>query len=61
VIEEGAWLGQNVVVGPGVTIGRGAVIGANSVVLSDVPARSVAVGSPATVVRILDSVSVSAA
>ena len=30
-IQDGAWLGQNVVVCPGVTIGRGAVIGANSV------------------------------
>ena len=54
VIEDGAWLGENVVVCPGVTIGRGAVVGANSVVLEDVPARSVAVGAPATVVRRLD-------
>jgi acetyltransferase-like isoleucine patch superfamily enzyme len=50
-IGDGAWLGQNVVICPGVTIGRGAVIGANSVVLDDVPARSVAVGAPARVVR----------
>lgn len=53
-IGEGAWLGQNVVVGPGVRIGRGAVIGANSVVLDDVPDRAVAVGAPARVVRRLD-------
>jgi lipopolysaccharide O-acetyltransferase len=53
-IGEGAWLGQNVVVGPGVRIGRGAVIGANSVVLSDVPDRAVAVGAPARVVRGID-------
>lgn len=50
-IEEGAWLGQNVVVCPGVRIGRGAVIGANSVVLEDIPAFSLAVGAPARVVR----------
>ncbi|HZT91486.1 MAG TPA: acyltransferase [Gaiellaceae bacterium] len=50
-ICDGAWLGQNVVVGPGVRIGRGAVVGANSVVLSDVPDYSVAVGAPARVVR----------
>jgi acetyltransferase-like isoleucine patch superfamily enzyme len=50
-IEEGAWLGQNVVVAPGVTIGRGAVVGANSVVNADVPAWSVAVGAPARVVK----------
>ena len=50
-IGDGAWLGENVVVGPGVTIGRGSVIGANSVVLRDVPEYSVAVGTPARVVR----------
>lgn len=54
VIEDGAWLGENVVVCPGVRIGRGAVVGANSVVVHDVPARAVAVGAPATVVRQLD-------
>ena len=51
VVEDGAWLGQNVVVCPGVTIGRGAVVGANSVVLEEVPAHSLAVGAPARVVR----------
>lgn len=50
-IADGAWLGENVVVGPGVRIGRGAVIGGNAVVLSDVPAHSLAVGVPARVVR----------
>ena len=50
-IGDGAWLGQNVVVGPGVRIGRGAVVGANSVVREDVPDFSVAVGAPARVVR----------
>ena len=50
-IEDGAWLGQNVVVCPGVRIGRGSVIGANAVVLDDVPDHSLAVGAPARVVR----------
>src|SRR5712692_9067949 len=49
-IGDGAWLGQNVVVGPGVRVGRGAVVGANSVVLDDVPDFEVAVGAPARVV-----------
>lgn len=53
-IGDGAWLAQNVVVGPGVRIGRGAVIGANAVVLADVPDYGVAVGAPARVVRVLD-------
>lgn len=55
VVEDGAWLGQHSVILPGVTIGRGAVVGANAVVVEDVPARSVAVGVPARVVRSLDS------
>ncbi len=50
-IEDGVWLGQNVVVCPGVRIGRGAVVGANAVVLEDVPEFSRAVGAPARVVR----------
>ena len=36
---------------PGVTIGRHVVVGANSVVTGDLPDFSVAVGSPARVVR----------
>ena len=52
-IGDGAWLGENVVVGPGVRIGRGAVVGANAVVLEDVPDHAVAVGAPARVVRSL--------
>lgn len=50
-IADGAWLGENVVVGPGVRIGRGAVIGANAVVLRDIADYSVAVGIPARVIR----------
>ena len=48
-IDDGAWLGQNVVVCPGVHIGRGAVVGANSVVTRDVPAGAVVAGAPARV------------
>jgi acetyltransferase-like isoleucine patch superfamily enzyme len=54
VVEDGAWLGQNVTILPGVTIGRGAVVGAGSVVRDDVPPRCIAVGAPARVVRELD-------
>lgn len=50
-ICDGAWLGENVVIGPGVRVGRGAVVGANAVVLSSVPDYAVAVGVPARVVR----------
>lgn len=51
VVGRNVWLGSNVTVLPGVTIGDDAVIGAGSVVTRDVPAGSVAVGSPARVVR----------
>jgi acetyltransferase-like isoleucine patch superfamily enzyme len=51
VVEEDCWLGMNSVVMPGIKIGRGSVIGANAVVTHDVPPYSVAVGSPARVVR----------
>jgi maltose O-acetyltransferase len=51
VIENDAWLGARVIVLPGAHIGRGAVIGANSVVKGHIPARTMAVGSPARVVR----------
>jgi acetyltransferase-like isoleucine patch superfamily enzyme len=51
VIEDGAWIGAGAAVLDGVRIGQGAVIGANAVVTKDVPACSIAVGSPAKVVR----------
>lgn len=54
VIGRNVWLGANVTVLPGVTIGDDAVIGAGSVVTKDVPARTVAVGSPARVVRTIE-------
>ncbi|HTN99645.1 MAG TPA: acyltransferase [Microthrixaceae bacterium] len=50
-IGAGSWLGTGAVVLPGVTIGEHVVIGANSVVCDDIPANSIAVGSPARVVR----------
>ena len=49
-------IGNNVFVGakstilPGVTIGDGAIIGTNSVVTSNIPSNSVAVGIPAKVI-----------
>lgn len=53
-IGSRAWIGANVTILPGVTIGDHAVIGAGSVVTKDVPARSVAVGVPARVIRRLE-------
>lgn len=50
-IGKGAWLGQNVCVLAGSTIGERSVIGAGSVVNGHIPAYSIAVGVPASVVK----------
>ena len=50
-IGDGSWLGTGVVVLPGVTIGDHVTVGANAVVCDDLPSYTVAVGSPARVVR----------
>jgi len=52
-IGENVWLGARVIVLPGVTIGDDSVIGIGSIVTADVPARSLAVGVPARVIRTL--------
>ena len=49
-IGRRAWLAQSCFIMKGVTVGEGAVIGANSVVITDVPPYSVAMGNPARVV-----------
>jgi maltose O-acetyltransferase len=53
VIGDNVWLGGGVIVCPGVRIGADTVVGAGSVVVRDLPAGVVAVGSPARVVRAL--------
>ena len=54
VIAENAWLCAGVIVCPGVTIGENSVIGAGSVVVRDIPAGVLAVGSPCRVLRKLN-------
>ncbi|EKG10168.1 hypothetical protein MPH_12768 [Macrophomina phaseolina MS6] len=51
VIGHDCWIGANAIVLPGVTIGDGCTIAAGAVVTKDVPAWSVAMGTPARVVR----------
>ncbi|MFV0221274.1 acetyltransferase [Empedobacter falsenii] len=50
-IEKNVWIGEYVAVLPGVTIGEGSIIGAMSVVSKDIPPYSIAVGSPARVIK----------
>jgi len=50
-IGKGVMVGMETMIMPGVTIGDGAVIGARSMVVKDIPAYMVAIGSPAKVVK----------
>lgn len=55
VIGENVWIGARSIILPGSTVGNHAVIAAGSVVIGDVPSRTVAAGSPAKVVRTFDA------
>lgn len=50
IIGRGSWIGENVCI-YGASVGRHCVIGANSVVITDIPDYSVAVGAPARVIK----------
>lgn len=53
-IGNNSWIGEGVIIMPGVTIGEGCVIGAHSVVSRNIPNYSIAVGSPAKVIKKYD-------
>jgi putative colanic acid biosynthesis acetyltransferase WcaF len=50
-IGTDCWIATDVFVGPGVGVGDRTVVGARSNVLKDLPPDSVAVGSPAKVIK----------
>lgn len=50
-IGKNCFIGGESLILPGVTIGDNCVIGAGSVVVRDVPARSIAAGNPAKIIR----------
>lgn len=50
-IEDGVWLGTQVVITKGVTIGKGSVVASNSVVTKDIPPFCVVAGVPAKIVK----------
>lgn len=51
VLKRGCWIGANTIILAGVVIGKNSVIGAGSVVTKSIPDNSVAVGSPAKVIK----------
>lgn len=55
VVSRGASIGSGATILANLTIGENALIGAGSVVTKDVPANAVVAGSPARVLRILNS------
>jgi maltose O-acetyltransferase len=51
IIRDDVWLGMGVTVLKGVEIGERAVIGAGSLVTKSIPPDSLAVGTPAKVIK----------
>lgn len=54
LVKNGASLGSNATILCGVTVGEGAIVGAGSVVIEDVPAKTIVAGNPARVIRRLE-------
>ena len=54
VISRNVWIGAGAIILPGVKIGEHSVIGAGSVVTHDIPAKVVAAGNPAKVIRSIE-------
>lgn len=50
-IEKNVWIGELCCILQGVTIGEGSIIGAMSVVTKDIPPYTIAVGSPAKLIK----------
>ena len=50
-IGKNASIGMRSIILPGVTIGEGSVVGANSMVTKDIPPYTMAIGSPAEVIK----------
>lgn len=52
-LHHNAWIGAGATILPGVTVGENAVVGAGAVVTHSIPKNTVAVGTPARVVKII--------
>jgi acetyltransferase-like isoleucine patch superfamily enzyme len=55
LVGSDVWIGAKATVLRGARLGDGCVVGANAVVRGELPARSVCVGIPARVVRMIDA------
>ena len=51
LVKRGASIGSNATILCGITIGKGSIIGAGSVVIENVPDRTIIAGNPAKVIR----------
>lgn len=54
-IGKNVWIGSDCTILPGVEIGDGAIIGAGSLVTKSIPANSIALGSPARVIKQIEA------
>ncbi len=50
-IENGCWIGDNVIILAGAKIGEKTIVGAGSVIATSIPSYSIAVGNPAKVIK----------
>lgn len=53
ILKKGCWIGANSILLPGVQIGENSIVGAGSIVTRSIPDNSIAVGSPAKVIKSL--------
>jgi len=51
IIKSGVWINPGCIITPGVTIGENSIIAPGSIVTSDIPPYSVAMGNPARVIK----------
>ena len=51
IIGDHVWIGKNALILKGVNIGEGAIVAAGSIVVKDVPAKSLVAGNPARVIK----------